>query len=105
MNLSLLKVKQDIVTRRNSSLIMIERLLDIKSPLSATMSSLLRVPNCLNAPEWEVILDCIHILNPFEIITSELLGENYVTIFIVIPLIRGLQHNMVKNIQIETTLG
>lgn len=70
---------------------MIERLLDIKNPLSATMSSLPRAPNyCLNACEWELILDCIHILKPFEIMTAELSGENYVTISSIIPLIRGL---------------
>ncbi|KAL4121152.1 hypothetical protein QTP88_013717 [Uroleucon formosanum] len=40
MNLPILKVKQDIVIRWNSSLIMIKRLNDIKNPLSATMSSL-----------------------------------------------------------------
>ncbi|KAL4142806.1 hypothetical protein QTP88_005205 [Uroleucon formosanum] len=64
MNLLILKVKQDIVTRWNSSLIMIERLIDIKTPLSATMSSPPRAPDYLNASEWEIILDCIHILKP-----------------------------------------
>lgn len=104
MNLPILKVKQDVVTRWNSSLIMIERLLNIKSPLSATMSSLPRAPNCLNASEWEIILDCINILKPFEIMTAELSGENYITISTIIPLIRGLQH-MLRNIKIETTIG
>lgn len=36
--------------------------------------------------------------------TVELLGENYVTISSIIPLIRGLQR-ILKNIQIETTIG
>jgi len=83
---------------------MIERQLDIKNPLSATMSSLPRAPNCLNACEWEIILDCIHILKPFEIMTAELSGENYVTISSIIPLIRGLQH-IIKSVQIKTTIG
>lgn len=89
MNLPILKVKQDVVTRWNSSLIMIERLIDIKNPLSANMSSLPRAPNYLNACEWEIILDCIHILKPFEIMTAKLSGENYVTISSIIPLIRA----------------
>ncbi|KAL4153182.1 hypothetical protein QTP88_001015 [Uroleucon formosanum] len=104
MNLPILKVKQDNVTRWNSGLIMIKRLIDIKNPLSATMSSLPRAPNYLNAFEWEIILDCIHILKPFEVMTAELSGENYVTISSIIPLIRGLQH-ILKNVQIETTIG
>lgn len=96
MNLSILKVKQDVSTRWNSSLTMIERLLKIKIPLTASMSSLPRAPNCLNASEWEIISDCIKILKPFENITSELSGENYPTLSLVIPLIRGLQY-MLKN--------
>jgi len=104
MNLPLLKVKQDVSTRWNSSLTMIERLLTIKIPLTASMSSLPRAPNCLNASEWEVISDCIKILKPFENITSELSGENYPTLSLVIPLIRGLQY-MLKNLRTETTIG
>jgi len=89
MNLPLLKVKQDVSTRWNSSLTMIERLLTIKIPLTASMSSLPRAPNCLK---------------PFENITSELSGENYPTLSLVIPLIRGLQY-MLKNLRTETTIG
>jgi len=40
MNLPPLKVKQDVPTRWNSSFIMMERLVNIKAPLSATMSTL-----------------------------------------------------------------
>lgn len=47
MGLPELKVKQDVSTRWNSSLNMIERLIQIKNPLSAAMSSLRRAPNCL----------------------------------------------------------
>ncbi|KAL4126619.1 hypothetical protein QTP88_010831 [Uroleucon formosanum] len=83
---------------------MIERLIDITTPLSATMSSLPRAPDYLNASEWEIILDCIHILKPFETMTAELSGENYVTISSIIPLIRGLQH-IFKNVPIENTIG
>jgi len=104
MNLPLLKVKQDVSTRWNSSLTMIERLLIIKIPLTASMSSLPRAPNCLNASEWEVISDCIKILKPFENIISELSGVNYPTLSLVIPLIRGLQY-MLKNLRTETIIG
>ncbi|KAL4111764.1 hypothetical protein QTP88_015653 [Uroleucon formosanum] len=97
-------VKQDVSTRWNSSLTMIERLLTIKIPLTASMSSLPRAPDCLNASEWEVISDCVNILKPFENITSELSGENCSTISLVIPLIRGLQY-MLKNLRTETTIG
>jgi len=67
-------------------LTMIERLLTIKIPLTASMSSLPRASNRLSASEWEVISVCINILKPFENITSELSGENYPTLSLVIPL-------------------
>uniref|UniRef100_A0A2S2R5W4 Zinc finger BED domain-containing protein 1 n=1 Tax=Sipha flava TaxID=143950 RepID=A0A2S2R5W4_9HEMI len=92
MNLSVLKVKQDISTRWYSTFTMIERLIKIKIPLTASMSSFSRTPNCLNASEWEIITDCINILKPFKNITSELSGENYPTLSLIIPLIRGLQY-------------
>uniref|UniRef100_A0A2S2R1Y5 Zinc finger BED domain-containing protein 1 n=1 Tax=Sipha flava TaxID=143950 RepID=A0A2S2R1Y5_9HEMI len=58
MSLPELKVKQDVITRWNSSLTMIERLIQIKNLLSAAMSSLPRAPNFLTANEWEMITDC-----------------------------------------------
>ncbi|KAL4112812.1 hypothetical protein QTP88_016538 [Uroleucon formosanum] len=104
MNLPPLKVKQDVPTRWNSSFIMMERLVNIKAPLSATMSTLPRAPNYLNASEWEIILDCTHILKPFQIMTAKLSGEKYPTLSVVIPLIRGLQH-ILRNLKTETDVG
>jgi len=43
----------------------------------------------LNAQEWEVIEDVIPILKPVEVMTTELSGENYPTLAMVIPLVRG----------------
>jgi len=57
MGLPELKVKQYVSTRWNSSLIMIERLIQIKNPLYAAMSSLRRAPNCLTANDWDIITD------------------------------------------------
>ncbi|XP_060847297.1 E3 SUMO-protein ligase ZBED1-like [Rhopalosiphum padi] len=104
MGLPELKVKQDVSTRWNSCLIMVERLIEIKNPISAAMSSLRRAPNCLTATEWDLIADCAPILKPFEHMTSELSGEKYPTLSLVIPLIRGLQYT-VKNIKPDTHAG
>ncbi|XP_060874403.1 E3 SUMO-protein ligase ZBED1-like [Metopolophium dirhodum] len=70
MGLPQLKVKQDVPTRWNWSLIMMERLLEIKAPLSAALTSLPRAPNGLTAIEWELIEDCIPLLKPFESMTT-----------------------------------
>ncbi|KAF0750973.1 zinc finger BED domain-containing protein 1-like, partial [Aphis craccivora] len=89
MGLPELKVKQDVSTRWNSCLIMIERLIEIKNPISAAIS--MGFNSRFIAP----------ILKPFEHMTSELSGEKYPTLSLVIPLIRGLQHT-VKNIKPDT---
>lgn len=89
---------------------MIEILLTIKIPPTVGMSSIPRgrAPKnaffFLNASEWEVISDFTKILKPFENITSKNSGENYPTLSLVIPLIRGLQY-MLKNLRTETTIG
>jgi len=51
MNVPELKVKQDVSTRWNSSLIMLERLIQIKAPLSAAITFLPHAPNFLTALE------------------------------------------------------
>jgi hypothetical protein len=104
MNVPELKVKQDVSTRWNSSLIMLERLIQIKAPLSAAITFLPHAPNFLTALEWELISDCLPLLKPFEIMTVELSGENYPTLSIVIPLIRGLQ-NTLRNKTTTTAAG
>jgi len=81
-----------------------ERLLQIKAPLSAAITSLPRAPNGLTTVEWELIDDCIPFLKPFESMTTELSGEKYPTLSMVIPLIRGLQFTL-GNIKPKTDSG
>lgn len=94
MGFSVLKVKQDVSTRWNSSLIMLERLLEIKDALSITLSDLPKAPASLDATEWAIIWDCVPVLKPIEVLTSILSAEKYATISLIIPLIRGLQHSL-----------
>lgn len=76
MSLPEFKIKQDVITRWNSSLIMLERLIQINAPLSAAVTFLPRAPDILTALEWELISDCLPLLKPFEIMTVELSGIN-----------------------------
>ncbi|KAF0704385.1 zinc finger BED domain-containing protein 1-like, partial [Aphis craccivora] len=101
---SKLKLKQDVSTRWNSSLLMLERLVKLKEPLTYAMLSLKDGPVMLNAQEWEVIEYVIPILKPFEVMTTELSGENYPTLAMVIPLVRGLHISLVSK-QMRTYLG
>lgn len=104
MGLPVLKVIQDVSTRWNSSVHMLDRLVQIKAPLSAAMTFLPRAPDLLSALDWELITDCLPILKPFDVMTVELSGEIYPTLSSVIPLVRGLQHTL-KSIITNTTAG
>jgi len=85
----ILKVKQDVCTRWNSTLFMLERLVQLKEPLTIATISLTEAPIFLNHDEWNTIQDIIPLLKPFNNLTVELSAEQYPTISKVIPLIRG----------------
>jgi len=85
----ILKLKQDVRTRWNSSLFMIERLVKLKEPITIVIISLNDAPSNLNSEEWNDIEDIVPLLKPFDSLTTELSAEQYPTISKVIPLIRG----------------
>jgi hypothetical protein len=97
MNVVPLKVKQDVATRWNSTYIMLQRLSEIKTPITAVMSSLEKAPQMLNAEEWLIIEDCIPVLKPLNLMTTVLSREKYVTLSSIIPLVRGLQHSLFQD--------
>ncbi|XP_022170536.1 zinc finger BED domain-containing protein 1-like, partial [Myzus persicae] len=61
-------------------------------------------PTMLLSMEWRIIEDIKPLLTPFNLITTELSGEKYPTLAMVIPLVRGV--NIALNSKImETELG
>ncbi|CAG9833257.1 unnamed protein product [Diabrotica balteata] len=94
MGFPVLKVKQDVTTRWNSTLLMLERLVTIKDALSITMTKIDKAPEFLDASEWGVIEESLKLLKPLEIMTTALSGEKYPTLSTVIPLLRGLQFSL-----------
>lgn len=104
MNLDVIKLKQDVQTRWNSSFYMLQRLLRTKVPLSATLPLLTSPPPSLNAEDWLIIEDCVALLQPMEKVTSVLSGESYPTLSCIIPIVRGLQ-NSVHNKSPNTEAG
>jgi len=93
-----LKVKQDVRTRWNSTLFMLERLVQLKEPLTIAIISLTEAPIFLDHDEWNIVEDIIPLLRPFNCLTVELSAEQYPTISKVIPLIRGNYFNTVHHI-------
>lgn len=61
-----LEVLQEVSTRWNSTLHMIERLLLIREPLSTVVSSLTTGPTFLAAVEWEMLSYWVPLLKPLE---------------------------------------
>ncbi|XP_049302956.1 E3 SUMO-protein ligase ZBED1-like [Bactrocera dorsalis] len=104
MGVAELKMKQDVATRWNSGLIMMERICLIKEPLSAVLTSLPSAPNFLNASEWERLRDSITVLKPIEHMTTELSAQNYPTMSLVVPIVRGLQY-AIRSQQMKTMEG
>lgn len=104
MGFPVLKVKEDVSTRWNSSLKMFERLIEIKNAITVTLTSLPKAPNNLDGTDWSIILDCIPVLKPIETLTIVLSAEKYPTISMIIPLIRGLQHTL-KHVNTITEVG
>ncbi|XP_076670787.1 LOW QUALITY PROTEIN: E3 SUMO-protein ligase ZBED1 [Andrena cerasifolii] len=107
MELQHLKLKQDIHTRWNSSLIMLERLFALRVPLSAAVVSLPKFPRSsetLNEEQWKMIEDVIPLLKPIEYITTDLSAEKYSTASKIVPLITGIQ-NAIENITPTTRSG
>ncbi|KAG8225184.1 hypothetical protein J437_LFUL001311 [Ladona fulva] len=104
LNRPLLMLKQEVATRWNSTLIMLRRLLEVKTSLTLALTCLPRSPPALTNGQWEILEDCIPLLNPLEELTTELSGDKYMTSSIIIPLIMGAQH-LVMNSKPATTVG
>lgn len=73
-NLPDLKLKQDVVTRWNSTYEMLQRISQIKDALVSTLS-LNRPDLMLTFEEWDVISELVTILKPFYEVTIEVSAE------------------------------
>ncbi|XP_073729768.1 E3 SUMO-protein ligase ZBED1-like [Misgurnus anguillicaudatus] len=91
MGLEELRLKQDVITRWNSTYYMLKRFWLQKEAIIATLA--LVNPNLptLTLDEWDIIKDVCEILQPFEEVTVEMSAERYVTASKVILMSRGLQ--------------
>lgn len=99
MDLPVLKVKQSMPVRWNSSLHMFQRLVEVKQSLSSTIAvNHMDVP-VLTAKEWKDIEQIINILSLFDGITVELSYEKKVTISKILFLIGEIKEHLNTTIQ------
>jgi hypothetical protein len=85
-----LKLKNDVVTRWNSTFYMISRLCQIQEPVEAAVALLHNPVTPLTSHDWEALKEITVVLQPFEAVTNEISGERSVTVSKVIMLSRGL---------------
>lgn len=78
MKKDLLRPKQDVSTRWNSTFYMLERFLEIKEPLVSTLALVNPQLPALTLVEWTIIKEACNILKPFEEVTVEMSSERYV---------------------------
>lgn len=67
-------MKQDVVTRWNSTYEMLQRITIIKDDVITTLS-LLRPDLSMPLEEWELLNEIVPILKPFYEVTKEILAE------------------------------
>ncbi|KAJ4425366.1 hypothetical protein ANN_27981 [Periplaneta americana] len=104
------KLLQDVVTWWNSTLYMLQRLVELEEPLKATIALINKDLPVLTEKEWDICRDLCKILKLFEEVTRKQSGENYATGSQVIVLTRGLAavckklQNEKSNSTVETVL-
>lgn len=94
-----LKLIKETPTRWNSIFYMLKRILEVGEALTLTLSKLPRAPSPLSAEDVMLIEDVVAILEPFEEATKLMSGDQYTTISLVIPVVRGIVTEIEEHIE------
>jgi zinc finger BED domain-containing protein 1 (E3 SUMO-protein ligase ZBED1) len=95
MHLPALKLKQDVVTRWNSTHEMFKRILQIKDAVISTMAILQCDPDeQLTAAEWQILECSSNILQIFSEVTNEVSSELYVSMSKTLIFVRVMINTM-----------
>ena len=91
LNIDNHKLIQDVETRWNSSLYMLQRIVEQEEAIRTTLCLLNRNDLVISCEDVEVITGIVEILEPFEAVTREISADQYLSGSIIIPLSRALQ--------------
>lgn len=83
------KLKNDVVTRWNSTYDMFRRVLETQQPLSAAIVILHNPVSPLSEADWKVLSEICRLLKPFDAITTEM-SSDAVTVSKVIVITQGM---------------
>jgi len=88
------KLILDVVTRWNSVYFMCKRFLELKEVENQIVLKHINAPPMLNGQEIEHIKEAVNILEILEKVTSEISGQKYATMSLVIPIISCINVNL-----------
>ncbi|XP_043285284.1 E3 SUMO-protein ligase ZBED1-like isoform X1 [Venturia canescens] len=91
---SQLRLIQNVSTRWNSTFYMLERFLVLIDPISSILLKLPKSPPLLTADEIATVRDTVRVLQPAEMVTKDLSGQNYVTTSKIIPTVYCLKKSI-----------
>lgn len=91
-----LKLIKYIEIKWNSAYYMIKRLILVREELTLAISQLPNAPCNITADEYIFLNELVKLLDPFDICSTAISGEGYVTISLIIPLIKGLSLKIVE---------
>jgi len=94
MGLTTLKLKQDCVTRWNSTFDMLKRIVSIKDAVISTLAVLQTDIVVLTPAEWDVVEKAIEVLQIFNEVTIEVSSEKTVSVSKVIVLVSSMFQTM-----------
>ena len=90
LNMPELKLIQDVVTRWNSTYLMLERIISQHEAITTTLCLLDKAVMCLSSEEKVTISQSLLLLKPFFEATEDISGDKYVSISLIIPLTKLL---------------
>ena len=85
-----LKLKNDVLTRWNSTYEMFERIANVQEPFEGTLDVLHNPVENLSTEEWQTLPEICNALKPFNLVTKEICAEKSVTVSKIIVFVNRL---------------
>jgi hypothetical protein len=102
LGLPQLKLKQECVTRWNSTYEMLARLVTVKDAVASVVATIKKVKG-FSANEWEIAEEYVKVFKPFTILTANMGSATIPTLSMIIPELNKLKHALVTDPSFEAT--